>query len=142
MKVSQTDCQIILYCKGHFTNGSDPACVQNLIEDLRKIMGRAYGVEPCYIGKDSIIRNLTGLVPVEKVDQRAFLDFVNDVSPQHCWKVGYYVKEDTTMARRADAVNYEYWDAVIHKLVSVISLTKVKYYEGLELAEADLTILA
>lgn len=110
-----------LYAKHHYQR-------RNLIEDLKKIHGRAYGYDAKHVIEGDIVQVLLSLVWEHYMGANhtehpngysAFLQFVVDCSPYDNWKVGG--GGSTPIGEKS----YEYYEAVIRKCLSMLCFVKV-----------------
>lgn len=68
-----------------------------------------------------IYHKVMPLLPANRFDE-----FIRSISPQECWKVGFYTK-DHTWYSKSKFVEYEYWQAVVMTLLSMICSMEASY---------------
>jgi hypothetical protein len=117
--MKNTYSHIYLYAKGHYQR-------KNVIEDLKILLGHICGYSPELLSKNDVCHYLTKIAFQHLNDQfgdplTAFRDFVFDLNPEKCWKVGYWWKKGNTVLEP-----YDFETAVIHKCLSIIGMTNVK----------------
>jgi hypothetical protein len=131
---------IYLYAKGHYER-------KDIIEDLKIIVAQICGTSPEHISKNDICYWLTRQAFRHMNEQfgdplTAFRDFIFDLDPANCWKVGYPTKKGKWPAI---ANPYDFELAVIYKCLSIIRMTSILGNDGktvlIELDEPDSTLL-
>lgn len=116
------DSHVILYAKHHYQEN-------NVIDDLKKIYSVRNAIEPVYINKRDILRNLLNLVerlivyPNLEINF-SLSDFINDIDPNNYWRINF------------DKTEYDFEEACIKKCLSIISLIRV-LKDGVELLSLD-----
>jgi hypothetical protein len=121
MKEDNFDRHIFLYAKGWYEKN-------DIIKDMKVIMGMRCGIDPIHISKENIITILTRIIWDYIRHLHQFEDFVFDLHPGNAWKFGDPRKEK------------DFNERLIRKCLSILSLQKVVNIP-FELGEADPTIL-
>ncbi len=120
--MKNADSHIYLYAKGHYEK-------DDLIEDMKKIIGERCGIEAEHVTVGNILHVLLSIAYLYVIDLYHFRDFILDLHPVNYWKL--------------DRTNYDFEHAVIHKCLSILAMTQVK--EGdevlIELDDPDPNIL-
>jgi len=126
-KLKNCDSHIYLYAKGHYLKS-------DLWEDLRKIMSlRSMGTPDNKVTISDILLVLLSITYKYIDSKHRFLDFVNDLSPSNCWKVGYIFKNE----------KYSYEKALAYKCLSILRNLEVSRIEnGLDKPNEDLLHLS
>jgi hypothetical protein len=83
----------------------------NIIEDMKIILGNRSGISPKFISLGDIFYVL-GHITYPHIDERIFLEFINDIHPQNAWKVG-------------GDKNTSIEENIIREMLSILSLTTV-----------------
>ena len=108
-KIKNWNSHIILYAKGWYER-------TDIVEDLKILIGKRNHIEPQYISKNEIIRNLLHIIeelPNEVKDFRMTLsEFISDIDPKN-------------LKFRLINEDYDFDIAVITKCLSVLSLIKI-----------------
>jgi hypothetical protein len=126
------DTHVYLYAKHHYER-------TNVIDDLKIIYGKRNGIDAEHMQVRDIISCLVGLtVPHMSVNKHSFIEFLSDLDPVFCWRVG----------GNAPRLNNEYihthdsyCETIIMKCLSILSLTRVDEIEGGLDEEADPSLL-
>jgi hypothetical protein len=123
---------IYLYAKNHYKR-------TDVVEDLKILVGHITGIEAKHISVDNAVYWCLKLAHKAMQSEsrpffEMFYDFILDVSPGKCWKIGYYTKD----------CPYVYERAIAHKCLSILTMVSVKDNYGniiLDLGKADANIL-
>lgn len=133
---------IYLYAKGHYKKN-------NVVEDLKHICGPICGIYPEDMSTNDVmywcLKVVCKHIQEEKKDLLdIFRDFLGDISPGNCWKIGYYTKQ-APWSKEGVNTEYVFEEAVIHKCLSIIMMVPVKNMATgeivLELDDPDSSIL-
>lgn len=127
---------IYLYAKGHYERG-------DVVEDLKIIIGQICATDPEFLSKNDVCHYLTKIAFLHMnelfIDPlTSFRDFIFDLDPKNCWKVGYRVK-----VYKESKEPYDFETAVICKCLSVIQMADVRRGNKIliELDEPDPNLL-
>lgn len=132
---------VFLYAK-HWYKRSD-----DVFADLKKILEHRNGVEAKHISNGVVVSSLAGIardIISESPNTNEFTEFVNDVHPANCWKIGYTLKSRFPNSPDALDEEYDYYKAVVYKILSMISMITVLDDDGnviLDIGEPDENIL-
>ena len=111
---------IYLYAKKHYK-------ISNNWEDLRKIIGQRSGIGFEHITNEDVLRMLCEIAYKHINTSQQFLEFVSGILP-------------TSIFYLSSKNEYNINDAILNKLLSIISLTKVTFIDG-NLGKPDFDIL-
>jgi hypothetical protein len=105
---------LYLYAKGHYEKN-------DVVEDLKIIVGQICGIDPKHLSTNDVARFVIKYAFQHMNEQfadplTAFRDFLVDIPPEHCSRVGYYLKGKP----------YDFDIAVIHKCLSVLCMVDVR----------------
>ncbi len=114
---------LYLYAKGHYLKS-------DVIEDLRRICGPICGIDPWDMSIDDVMYWCLKVACKHMQEEKRdlldiFRDFLGDISPDNCWRVGYYTKHASWAKERLTAP-YIFEKAVIYKCLSIIMMVSVK----------------
>lgn len=129
---------LYLYAKGHYER-------DNIHSDLRKIVARIIWCNPEHVETENILYWLTTMAysQMEKESRPTvdcFREFLADIHPENCWKVGYRHKAEPFNIEHPEDIEYDMETAIIYKCLSILRLTgldKIPF----ELGTADMTLL-
>lgn len=128
---------IYLYAKKWYNWGKDP--IADVQEIIKKTEGIAFSrIEVCHIVYHLAIKHV--LKKTHKSDSYHVDNFITDLSPENTWKVGYINKQNSIDTSH-DSINssdveYNFWDAVFYKSMSILRLSTVKEID-IELGNPD-----
>jgi hypothetical protein len=117
---------IYLYAKNHYQKG-------DVWEDMRKIVAYKFKLKEDLISNQDIILAVTTIIRKHKEfsQEQIFYEFLIDISPESCWKTGYYTVDkypelfNKSRLPRNYEEQYDYWTAVLFKGLSIINMLRV-----------------
>jgi len=116
--------QVALYAKNWYKR-------TDVIEDLKKVLeADDYTPDNKFDIANILIANVGKLFSDKSITD-AMMELVNGVSPQNCWKSGYYTKD--FYLKKSDEVlpEYDYYTAVIYFFLSKLAHSTIDKLDGL-----------
>lgn len=98
----------------------------NIFKDLAVCLGKDYEI----YSDDDIARLIVSNTLPFVHDS---FDLIRNISPQECWKCGYYTKDHTWIKDHEKLPSYDYWTAVVIAHLSIISVLEKSKIKGLSL---------
>lgn len=114
--MKNADSHIYLYAKGHYEKN-------NLVEDMKKILGKRSGIDPEYMTAADVVHVLLSMTSPYIKDNHHFREFILDLHPVNYWKL-----------TRGE---YSFDEAVIRKCLSILRMTQVIDKDNKVLIELD-----
>lgn len=127
------DAQVVLFCKGHFdTILKELAPEMSEIDAIKLFISEHNAIDPEYINNGDVLNYLLINIIEPFVlpsNPRWIIQLIEDASPENSSKTGY--QGGLTFYGQPGKIPYNYTEAMIFNLMSMISLTEVKYLPGL-----------
>lgn len=115
----------------------------DLMQDLKTIYSKVYGVETEHIDLNDLLAVLTNLVQFHLMQKaHRFRELVENILPENTWKIGYKHNKANMygQANIQNAPEYDVRIALLHAHISILHSTlKVEF--PFELGTPDFTIL-
>lgn len=137
-QLDKWDNLIVFYTKGCFDAISPKT---SMVDELRAIMAERSWIDYKFIKAADVVSLLLSniinpfILDGERGD-RILCKIIEDSSPENCWRTGY--KGGYKFNGQPSDIPYDYNEAMIYNLVSIICCTEVKYFPGLTNADEEL----
>lgn len=131
-QLDKWDNLIVFYAKGWFDKISPET---EILHNLRCIMAERCCIDIQFVKAENIVsvilRNIIYPFLLHHNSDIILCKIIEDSSPEHCWRTGYtkgikFIGGDTKIPE-----TYNYFEAMIYNLMSIIRCSEVKYFPGL-----------